>query len=145
MNECGGTQTITPEVGRQEFRGRFFIGLYWLAIALTREFFKRVTRPFRRYQIPSRVRQTSSASILPPSVKRMTGLRLVPASGLVEIGFRLDDVCAVAVRVGEGFGDGEGEAEGDGNGVAAGAVGSGAASVTTTGMSGEDREEEEIL
>ena len=101
--------------------------------------------PLRRYQTPSRVRQTSSASILPPSVRRMTGLPFVPALALVEIGFRLDDVCAVAVRVGEGFGDGEGEAEGDGKGVAAGASGTGAASVTTTGMSAEEWEEEESL
>ena len=97
--------------------------------------------PLRRYQTPSRVRQTSSASILPPSVKRMMALRFVVSSGpLVEIGFRLDDVCEVAVRVGEAFGDGEGEAEGDGEGVGAGASGSGAASVMTTGMSGEDWE-----
>ena len=56
--------------------------------------------PLRRYQIPSRVRQTSSASIFPPSVKRMTGL--LPFSPAVvgtpvETGLRLDDVCEAAV------------------------------------------------
>ena len=76
--------------------------------------------PARRYQTPSRVRQTSSASILPPLVKSMTGLapRVLPP--LVETGARLVVVCGVAVRVGDGFavgeGDGEGETEGDGDG-----------------------------
>ena len=67
----------------------------------------------------------------------MTGLRFASASELVEIGFRLEDVWAVAARVGEGIGEGEGDTDGDGNGVAAGACGSGAASVTTTGISGD--------
>ena len=76
--------------------------------------------PAFRYQIPSRVRQTSSASIVPPLVNRMRGLLplLVP---LVETGSRLVVVCEVATRVGEGFGvgvgDGEGATEGDGDGV----------------------------
>ena len=48
--------------------------------------------PFLRYQTPSRVRQTSSASILPPLVRRIVGLlpRLVPIPGpLVETGSTL--------------------------------------------------------
>lgn len=80
--------------------------------------------PFFRYQTPSRVRQTSSASIFPPLVNRMTGWppRLVPFPGpLVETGSTLVVVWEVATRVGNGFavgdGDGEGEAEGDGDGV----------------------------
>jgi len=75
--------------------------------------------PFLRYQMPSRVRQTSSASILPPLVSRITGLppRLVPMPGpLVETGSTLVVVCAVATRVGDAFGDGEGDDEGDGEG-----------------------------
>lgn len=81
--------------------------------------------PFFRYQMPSRVRQTSSASILPPLVNRITGLLpcLVPIPGpLVETGSTLVVVCEVATRVGEGFGVGEGEGEGetDGDGEGAG-------------------------
>jgi hypothetical protein len=79
--------------------------------------------PFFRYQTPSRVRQTSSASILPPLVKSMTGLlpRLLPP--LVETGSRLVVVCEVATRVGDGFavGDGEGEGVTDGDGEGDGA------------------------
>ena len=80
--------------------------------------------PFLRYQTPSRVRQTSSASILPPLVNRIVGLlpRLVAIPGpLVETGSTLVVVCEVATRVGEDFGvgegDGEGETDGDGDGV----------------------------
>jgi len=80
--------------------------------------------PFFRYQTPSRVRQTSSASIFPPLVNRMTGLppRLMPMPGpLVETGSTLAVVWEVATRTGDGFavgdGEGEGEAEGDGDGV----------------------------
>ena len=85
--------------------------------------------PFLRYQTPSRVRQTSSASILPPLVNRMTGLppRRVPVPGpLVEMGSRLAVVCNVSMRVGEGFGvgegDGEGETDGEGEGSGGGEV-----------------------
>ena len=87
--------------------------------------------PFLRYQKPSRVRQTSSASIFPPLVKRIVGLppSRVPIPGpLVETGSRLVVVCEVATRVGEGVaagegeGDGEGETEGDGNGAGSSGV-----------------------
>lgn len=85
--------------------------------------------PFLRYQTPSRVRQASSASILPPLVKRITGLppRRVPIPGpLVETGSTLVVVCEVATRVGEDFGvgegDGDGETEGDGDGAGGGGV-----------------------
>ena len=96
--------------------------------------------PFLRYQTPSRVRQTSSASILPPLVKSMTGLlpRLAPMPGpLVETGATLEVVCEVATRVGDGFavgdGDGEGEMEGDGDGEG----GAGVSSTTATGVFGD--------
>ena len=75
--------------------------------------------PFFRYQTPSRVRQTSSASILPPLVNRMTGFvpRLFPIPGpLVETGSTLVVVCEVAMRAGEAFGLGEGEGEGETDG-----------------------------
>ena len=75
--------------------------------------------PFLRYQMPSRVRQTSSASILPPLVKTMTGLppTRVPSPGpLVEMGSRLVVVCEVSTRVGDGFGVGEAAGEGDTDG-----------------------------
>ena len=84
--------------------------------------------PFLRYQMPSRVRQTSSASILPPLVKRMTGVppRRVPIPGpLVETGSRLVVVCEVATCVGEGFGVGEGDGEGATDGDGAGGGGGG--------------------
>ncbi len=93
--------------------------------------------PFLRYQTPSRVRQTSSASILPPLVRSMTGLLplFAPMPGpLVETGATLVVVCEVATRVGDGFavgdGDGEGETEGDGDGEG----GAGASSMTATGV-----------
>ena len=76
--------------------------------------------PFLRYQTPSRVRQTSSASILAPLVKTITGLppRPVPIPGpLVEIGSTLVGVCEVATHVGEGFADGESDGEGEAVGV----------------------------
>ena len=92
--------------------------------------------PLRRYQIPSRVRQTSSASILPPSVRRMTGLRFAGVSVLVEIGFRLEVVCAVAARSGEAFGDGEGEGDGDGEGIRIGVGDAVSGSAATKGISG---------
>ena len=91
--------------------------------------------PFFRYQTPSRVRQTSSASILAPLVRSIVGWlpRLVPMPGpLVETGSTLVVVCEVATRVGDGFtvgdGDGEDETEGDGDG----AGGAGVSSTTGT-------------
>lgn len=94
--------------------------------------------PFFLYQMPSRVRQTSSASILPPLVNRMTGLppRLLPMPGpLVETGSTLVVVCDVATRAGDGFGDGEGDGAGatDGEGDGTG-EGSGGMAVDTTGF-----------
>ena len=54
--------------------------------------------PLRRYQTPSRVRQTSSASILPPLVNTITGLPLFPIPGpLVETGAVVVRECDVAV------------------------------------------------
>ena len=85
--------------------------------------------PFFLYQMPSRVRQTSSASILPPLVNTIVGLppRLVSFPGpLVETGSTLVVVCEVATRAGEAFGlgegDGEGETDGDGDGEGGGGV-----------------------
>ena len=96
--------------------------------------------PFLRYQTPSRVRQTSSASILPPLVNRMTGLlpRLVPMPGpLVDTGSTLAVVGDVATRVGDGFAVGEGEGEGETEGDGDGAGESGVCAATTTGRFGE--------
>jgi len=97
--------------------------------------------PFLRYQTPSRVRHTSSASILPPLVRRITGVlpRREPMPGpLVETGSTLVVVCEVATRVGDGFGDGdgdgEGETEGDGDGGGVGGV----CSATATGTISAD-------
>ena len=56
--------------------------------------------PSRRYQIPSFVRQTSSASTLPPPLNRITDLPLFasPTFGaLVDTGPVLVEECAVAV------------------------------------------------
>ena len=79
--------------------------------------------PFLRYQTPSRVRQTSSASILPPLVSMMTGLppsRFAMPGPLVETGSKVARVCAVETLaeliLGEGEGDGDGTIEGDGEG-----------------------------
>lgn len=91
--------------------------------------------PLRRYQMPSLVRQTSSASIFPPLVSSITGLPLwrVPIPGpLVETGSLEARVCDVVSCDGDDFGegamdgdgDGEGETSGDGDGAAGiGAVG----------------------
>jgi hypothetical protein len=85
--------------------------------------------PLRRYQMPSLVRQTSSASILPPLVSMITGLVpwRVPMPGpLVETGSVEARVCAVAVAFDEVFGDGEGDGEGETTGEGEGtAVGKG--------------------
>src|SRR5688572_8831616 len=86
--------------------------------------FKRVTMPLRRYQTPSRVRQTSSASILPPLVSSITGLPpcLIPIPGpLVETGSVVARECEVAtvddVFGGEEDGDGDGDGTGEGEGA----------------------------
>lgn len=92
--------------------------------------FKRVTIPLRRYHTPSRVRQTSSASILPPLVSSITGLPpcLVPIPGpLVETGSVLARECEV-VTVAAVFGVGEADGDGDGDGT-----GEGEGMVTTGG------------
>ena len=93
--------------------------------------------PLRRYQTPSFVRQTSSASILPPLLNVITGLapwRLPIPGPLVETGSEVARVCALEVVVaavfGAGEGDGEGETTGDGEGVEV-AVGE----ATATGVS----------
>ena len=90
--------------------------------------------PLRRYQTPSRVRQTSSASILPPVVSTMTGLppcRVAIPGPLVDTGSVLDRECEEAVVGREGFGDGEGDGDGDGE-----TTGDGDGSVLST-VSGE--------
>ena len=86
--------------------------------------------PLRRYQTPSFVRQTSSASILPPLLNVITGLapwRLPIPGPLVETGSEVARVCALevvgAVVLGASEGDGEGETTGDGEGVEMVAVG----------------------
>src|ERR1700752_4281926 len=103
-------------------------------IALTRLCFNSVTMPARRYQTPSRVRQTSSASILPPLLNRITGLppSFLPMPGpLVETGATVVRECDVAVRSVAAFDAGVGEdtafSSGDDKTVATGA------GVTTTG------------
>ena len=95
--------------------------------------------PFLRYQKPSRVRQTSSASIFPPVVKTIVGLlpRRVPIPGpLVETGSMLVVVCEVATRVGEALGDDEGDGDGEGatEGDGDGAGGWGVCSTKVTGI-----------
>ncbi len=95
--------------------------------------------PFLRYQTPSRVRQTSSASILPPLVRSIVGLLplLAPMPGpLVETGATLVVVCEVATRVGDGFavGDGDGEGEGETEGDGDGEGGAGVSSTTAIGL-----------
>ena len=81
--------------------------------------------PLRRYQTPSRVRQTSSASILPPLVSRITGLppcRCAMPGPLVDTGSSVERVCEVETEgvFAEGEGDSEGDGEGDGEGEATG-------------------------
>ena len=97
--------------------------------------------PFFRYQKPSRVRQTSSASIFAPLARMMTGLppRLLPIPGpLVETGSTLVLEWEVAMLgddfgVGDGEGDGESEGDGDGEGKVSGV----ASGVAVTGISVE--------
>src|SRR5688572_16906719 len=95
--------------------------------------------PARRYQTPSRVRHTSSASILLPLVKRMTGLppSFLPIPGpLVETGVTVVRVCEVAVRSETGFSTGVAEGEGEAFSTGAGETiwgsGSAATGVTVT-------------
>lgn len=76
-----------------------------------------VTRPLRRYQIPSPVSHTSSASTLVPLVSRMT---TVPpfnlSSAPVETGLELSTARAASVCAeGDGVALGEGDASGDGD------------------------------
>jgi hypothetical protein len=90
-------------------------------MALTLPRFSSVTIPLRRYQTPSLVRQTSSASILPPLVVMITGLPpcLVPIPGpLVDTGSEVARVCELEIPVAEVFGDGEGDGEGEDEGAA---------------------------
>ena len=85
--------------------------------------------PLRRYQKPSLVRQTSSASIFAPVFSTMTGLPpcCFPMPGpLVEMGSVVERECDVEIPVGEGFTDGDGDGEGDGE-----TVGGGEGAVTT--------------
>lgn len=99
--------------------------------------------PFRRYQTPSRVRQTSSASILLPLVSMMTGLppcRFPMPGPLVETGSLVARECNAETSVGEGLtdgdGDGEGETAGEGDGEGSVTTGSaGAAGATVVGVS----------
>lgn len=107
-------------------------------MALTSLRFSSVTIPLRRYQTPSLVRQTSSASILPPLVVMITGLPpcLVPIPGpLVDTGSEVARVCELEIPAAAVFGDGEGDGAGEGEGAvgpdgcaATGCEGTGAAS-----------------
>src|SRR5687768_18030717 len=106
-------------------------------MALTRPAFSRVTMPFFLYQTPSRVRQTSSASILPPVVRIITGLPPPLVLPLVETGPRFVVVCDVATRVGDGCGEGAGDGEGETDGDVDGVGSSGAVGVGATGMAVE--------
>ena len=72
--------------------------------------------PLRRYQTPSLVRQTSSASIFAPLVSTMTGFppcRFPMPGPLVETGSVVARECDVTTFVGEGFTDGDGAGEGE--------------------------------
>ena len=72
--------------------------------------------PLRRYQTPSLVRQTSSASIFAPLVNMMTDLPPCRLPGpLVETGSDEN-------LVGEGFTDGDGDGEGETAGGSEGAI-----------------------
>ena len=81
--------------------------------------------PLRRYQTPSRVRQTSSASILTPLVSTMKALppclAAIPGP-LVEIGSVEVRECEAAFAATDGFGDGEGDGEGEATGDGDGSV-----------------------
>lgn len=102
-----------------------FLWPYFVTIALTWLRFRRVTIPLRRYQTPSLVRQTSSASILPPLVSTITGFPpcRAPIPGpLVETGLSVERVCAVEIPFAEVLGDGEGDGDGETVGVGEGVV-----------------------
>jgi len=93
---------------RNYFPG-FVVGF---SIAATRLRLMRVTMPFRRYQIPSCVRHTSSAGILDPLIRRIvTGpdlvvlFALVERGLLVETGLELDGLREEGVRTGLSGGD----------------------------------------
>lgn len=98
--------------------------------------------PLRRYQTPSFVRHTSSASIRPPLVSTITGLPpcLVAIPGpLVETGSMVDRECDDAVvgaidGFGDGEGDGEGETLGDGDGTVVSTGSGDAAGATMAGF-----------
>ena len=98
--------------------------------------------PLRRYQTPSFVRQTSSASILAPLVSMITGLppwRVAMPGPLVETGSLVARVCEVGIcdgdDLGDGAMDGDGEGEGETSGNGDGASGVGATGTTLTGAS----------
>ena len=89
--------------------------------------------PLRRYHTPSRVRQTSSASILPPLVSTMTGFppwRLPIPGPLVETGSVVARECDAETVVGEGLTDGDGDGEGGTTGDGEGFVTTGCATAT---------------
>ena len=77
--------------------------------------------PLRRYQTPSLVRHTSSASILLPLVSTITDLPpcFGPPVETKSVVFReCDDAVVGAIEgFGDGEGDGEGETLGDGDGT----------------------------
>jgi len=73
---------------------------YFWPIDLTRLLGSKVTIPSRRYQIPSLVRQTSSASIFPPVLNTITDLPFLRPDSfvLVETGPVLVDEWAVLIE-----------------------------------------------
>ena len=113
---------------------------YRVMMALTWLRLRSVTIPLRRYQTPSLVRQTSSASILAPLVSMMTGeppCRFPMPGPLVETGSVVEREWEVTTPIGEGFTDGDGDGDGDGEGDGEGKVtsgASGAVGVTVLGV-----------
>lgn len=99
--------------------------------------------PLRRYQTPSLVRHTSSASILPPLVSTITALPpclfampgpLVETKSVEERA--CDDVAVGAIEgFGDGDGDGEGETLGDGEGRVVNTASGDATGATMAGFS----------
>src|SRR5688572_7538330 len=84
--------------------------------------------PLRRYHTPSRVRQTSSASILPPLDNRITVRppSFFPIPGpLVETGAAVARECEVAMPSRVCFGLAEGDGAGDAVSVGAGETSAG--------------------
>lgn len=99
---------------------------YRSIIAFTLFLFSRVTIPPRRYQIPSFVRHTSSASIRAPVVNKITGWPpgfFPNPAPLVDTGAAVVLECEVVTRLAGGFEltEGLGEGDGDGDGVPTGA------------------------